>query len=65
MRNLTLTEIGFVGGAGEECADSDQQSSGDSSIGDQTTLLEDFINAYEGIIASTVYVAERVTRAVE
>ena len=62
MRNLTLTEIGFVSGAGEpeQCKDT-----GDSIIGDQSTFSDNAIEAYEGVIAAVVYVAERITDAVE
>ena len=64
MRNLTLTEIGFVSGAGdvepEQC-----KNSGDSMIGDQSTFGKNIIDAYEGAIAGVVYVAERMTNALK
>ena len=72
MRNLTLTEIGFVSGAGDDVPEEkgsgepDQcKEPGDSIIGEQSTFREDAIAAYEGAIATVVYVAERVTGTVE
>ena len=62
MRNLTLTEIGFVSGAGdiepEQC-----DGSGDSMIGEQSTFTRDAVSIYEGAIATAVYIAERLNQA--
>ncbi len=57
MRNLNMEEINFVSGAGDTC-------DATSGVGDQTTLAQDIINAYEGLIEATVYIMERVTKAV-
>ena len=59
MRNLNMEEIGFVSGAGDTC----DSGGGTSSVGTQTTLKEDLVAAYEGVIAAVVYVAERVASA--
>jgi len=60
-----MQEIGFISGAGddEEKPDPDEcvpEDKGDSVIGDQSTFVENFIQGYEGLIASTVYVMERL-----
>ena len=72
MRNLTLTEIGFVSGAGEEePPEKDMEEPeqckrpSDSIVGDQSNFAQDAIAVYEGAIATVVYIAERVTGAVE
>lgn len=58
MRNLTMNEIGYIsGGDGEQCNGST------SSVGDQSSLVEDAVAAYEGAIAVAVYVMERVASA--
>jgi len=66
MRNITMNEIGFIsGGDGEvstqQCPASTEQT---SSVGNQSTLRDDIVAAYEGAIEATVYVMERVTAAV-
>ena len=62
MRELTMSEIGFIsGGHGEQCTG----DGGTSSVGNQSSLSKDAIAAYEGAIAATVYIMERVTAAVK
>ena len=61
MRNLNREEICFVSGAGDTCDAGDATS----AVGNQTTLAQDITNAYEGLIEATVYVMERVAKAVK
>jgi hypothetical protein len=57
MRELTLNEMSFVSGAGDDC------SSGGNNIGgvtDSGSLGSDLINIYEGLVSATSYIIERV-----
>ena len=63
MRELTATELRFVSGGGDACpADSSGNSYG--GVTDTTTLAQDLINIYEGLVEATSYVIERVANAV-
>ncbi len=60
MRELTLQEISFVAGAGDDC------SSGGNNIGgvtDSGSLGDDLINIYEGLVSATSYIIERVAES--
>ena len=60
MRELTLNEMSFVSGAGDDC------SSGGNNIGgvtDSASLGDDLINIYEGLVSATSYIIERVANA--
>ena len=60
MREITLNEMNFVSGAGDDC------SSGGNSYGGVTetsSLGSDLIEIYEGVVAATSYVIERVANA--
>lgn len=60
MRELSMSEMNFVSGAGDDC------SSGGNNIGgisEPTTLGEDLIAIYEGVVAATSHVIERVANA--
>jgi hypothetical protein len=65
MRELTATELSFVSGAGEECAD-DSGDSGNNigGVTDSESLGQDLINIYEGVVAATSHVIERVANAI-
>lgn len=60
MRELTLNEMSFVSGAGNDCS-----SGGNTIIGvsDSESLGKDLINIYEGLVSATSYVIERVANA--
>jgi hypothetical protein len=60
MRELTLNEMNFVSGAGDDC------SSGGNNIGgvtDSGSFGKDIINIYEGMVEATSYIIERVANA--
>ena len=64
MRELTELEMGFVSGAGDECA----ASSGDSGnniggVTDSGSLGQDLINIYEGLVEAASHIIERVANA--
>lgn len=67
MRELTMSEIGFVSGAGDEC--SGGGGSGDSggnsygSINDTSSVGNEIIELYEGLVAATSHIIERVANA--
>ena len=59
MRELTLNEIAIVSGAGDEC----QPGNDIGGITDFSGVGQDLINFYEGLVAATSYVIERVAEA--
>lgn len=61
MRELTLSEIQQVAGAGDDCS-----SGGGNNIGGVTepsSLGKDLVDIYEGLVAATSHVIERVANA--
>lgn len=62
MRELTMTEISRVSGGAGECT---AQQSGNSygGITETSTLGQDLIEIYEGMVEATSYVIERVASA--
>jgi hypothetical protein len=59
MRELTLNEIAMVSGAGDECPPSNDIG----GITDFSGVGQDLINFYEGLVAATSYMIERVADA--
>jgi hypothetical protein len=62
MRELTMTELGFVAGGHDGC------SSGDSGnnyggVTDTSSVGDDIIEIYEGLVEATSYIIERVANA--
>ena len=62
MRELTMTEIGYVSGAGNTCPSGE---AGNTIVGvsDSSSLGKDLINIYEGLVAVTSHIIERVANA--
>ncbi len=60
MRELTMQEIAYVAGGHGTCS-----AEGNTYIGiaDTSTVGEDIINIYEGLVAATSYIIERVANA--
>jgi hypothetical protein len=59
MRELTLNEMTLVSGAADDC-------SGGNNIGgvtDPGSLGDDIIEIYEGLVAATSHIIERVAEA--
>ena len=59
MRELTLNEMNLVSGAADDC-------SGGNNYGGVTnpgSLGQDVIDIYEGLVAATSYIIERVAKA--
>ena len=61
MRELTLSELCLVSGAGDECSSGGGNSYG--GVTDTSTIGDDLIEIYEGLVAATSYVIERVANA--
>lgn len=59
MRELTLNEMNFVSGAGDDC------SSGNNigGVTDSESFGKDIINIYEGLVEATSYIIERVANS--
>jgi len=62
MRELTIEEISRVSGGTGECT---AQQSGNSygGITETSTLGQDLVEIYEGMVEATSYVIERVANA--
>lgn len=61
MRELTMNEMSLVAGAGDDCS-----SGGGNNIGgitESSTVGDDLINIYEGVVAAVSHVIERVAGA--
>ena len=62
MRELKVNEIGFVGGAADQCS-SDQSGNSYGGVTDTGSLGDDIIEIYEGLVQATSYIIERVANA--
>lgn len=63
MRELTMSEIGCVAGAGDECSSGSSGGNNYGGITDTSTIGRDIINVYEGLVEATSYIIERVANA--
>jgi hypothetical protein len=64
MRELTVSEIGFVGGGAEQCS-SNRSGNNYGGITDVNSVGKEIIAFYEGLIAATSYVIERVATSLD
>ena len=62
MRELTLNEMSLVSGAGDDCSSA---GSGNNigGITDSGSIGDDLVNIYEGLVAATSHIIERVAEA--
>ena len=60
MRKLTLNEIAMVSGAGDECPPGNDIG----GVTDFPALGGDLIDLYEGLVAATSHIIERVADAI-
>jgi hypothetical protein len=62
MRELNVNELNRVAGGGDQCT---PENSGNNIAGvtDPGSLGADLINVYEGLVAATSYIIERVANA--
>lgn len=63
MRELTMEEIGFVTGGTGVCTPGDGGGNNYGGITDTASLGQDLIDAYEGLVAATSYIIERIANA--
>ena len=59
MRELTMSEIGFVSGAGSECP-SGGAGNNFGGVTNPSSLGADLIGIYEGLVALTSHIMERL-----
>lgn len=62
MRELTMSEIGFVGGGAKQCT-SHPGGNIYGGVRDTASLGQDIIEIYEGLVEATSYIIERVANA--
>ena len=62
MRELTMEEISRVSGGAGECT-APQSGNNYGGITETSTLGQDLIEIYEGMVEATSYVIERVANA--
>lgn len=64
MRELTLSEMALVSGAGDDCPAGNTGGGNEyGGITDTSTVGEEIIELYEGLVAATSYIIERVANA--
>ena len=61
MRELTLNEMSFVSGAGDDCSSGGGNTYG--GISDTKSIGDELIDIYEGLVAATSHIIERVANA--
>lgn len=61
MRELTMSEIAHVSGATDGCSEGGGNDLG--GVTDSGALGDDLINIYEGLVAATSHIIERVANA--
>ena len=62
MRELTANEIRLVAGGTDECT-ADEAGNNYAGVSDPTTVGEDLIEIYEGLVEATSHIIERVAEA--
>jgi len=60
MRELTLNETNRVSGAGNDCSSGGNNIAG---VTEPSSLGNDLVEIYEGLVAATSHVIERVANA--
>ncbi len=61
MRELTMSEICLVSGAGDNCSSGGANNYG--GVTDTSSLGSDLIEIYEGVVAATSHIIERIANA--
>lgn len=62
MRELTMTELGFVAGGHDGCSSGDGGNNY-GGISDTSSIGREIIEIYEGLVEATSYIIERVANA--
>ena len=63
MRELTIGEMNLVSGAGGECTSGGDGGNNYGGVTDPSSLGEDIIEIYEGLVEATSHIIERVANA--
>ena len=63
MRELTIGEMNLVSDAGGECTSGGGGGNTYGSITDPSTIGDEIIEIYEGLVAATSHIIERVANA--
>ena len=63
MRELTMSEIGLVSGGADNCPSDDSGGNDYGGITDPKSVGEEIIDMYEGLVAATSHIIERVAGA--
>lgn len=63
MRELTMSEIGLVAGGGDNCPSGDSGGNDYGGITDTKSVGKEIIDIYEGLVAATSHIIERVAGA--
>jgi molybdenum-dependent DNA-binding transcriptional regulator ModE len=58
-----MSEIGLVSGGGDNCPSDDSSGNEYGGITDTTSVGEEIIEIYEGLVAATSHIFERVANA--
>ena len=61
MRKLTMQEMTLVAGGGDQCTSEDGNNFG--GVTEPSSVGNDLINIYEGLVAATSHIIERVANA--
>lgn len=63
MRELTMSELQFVAGGTGVCTQEEASGNDYGGITDTTTVGQEIINLYEGLVEAASYIIERVAEA--
>lgn len=63
MRELTMSEINLVSGAGDDCPSGNSGGNTYGTINDPSSVGDEIIELYEGLVAATSHIIERVANA--
>lgn len=58
-----MSEIGFVSGAGDDCSSGDSGGNNYGGITDTNSVGKEIVEIYEGLVAATSHIIERVANA--
>ena len=61
MRELTMSEMNLVAGAGDDCSDDSGNTYG--GVSDTTSIGTELVEIYEGLVFATSHIIERVANA--
>ena len=63
MRELTMQELRYVAGAGDECPDGEESGNDIGGVKNSKKIGEDLINIYEGVVQAASHIIERVANS--